>query len=106
MRAGRLRCLVGLAQKSVTRSETGAEVETWPVVATLHASISQVGGREVLAGERLVADVTHEIGLRYRPGITPAHRLVYQGRVFNVVRVEDVGERRREIRILVKEVVA
>lgn len=106
MRAGRLRCRAVLQSKGpVTRSATGAEVPTWPAVATVWARISPMEGRETLAGAEVIADVTHEIGIRYRSGVGPTGRLVYQNRIFNFVQVYDVDERKRELRILAKEVV-
>ena len=65
-----------------------------------------LGAQEVPAtveADRLAGSVSHEVALRYRPGIVPAMRFRKGARVFHIVSVIDVDERRRWLKCLCEE---
>ena len=76
MKAGRLNRRVTIQQKSVARDALGAEVITWVDVATVWAEVSPYSGREFVALRQAQDEITTRITIRYRPGITPAMRVV------------------------------
>ena len=105
--AGRLRHRVQIQEASETRDAYGGVTTTWTTVGTVYAAIvpmHQVGqGRERLEADRIQSEVTHRITTRFRGDVTPKHRILFEGRVFELERVANVDERDRELSILAIE---
>lgn len=106
--AARLNQRVTIQQPVYTDDAAGGGTVVWNDVATVWAEIRSRGGG---AGERLFAgkleaSATHEITLRYRSDVTPAMRVSYDGRVFNIRRVEDVDAAGVLLELLAEEGVA
>jgi SPP1 family predicted phage head-tail adaptor len=72
-------------------------------VAQVWGEINPLAGRELELAQAINAEVTHQVTLRYRPGVTVAHRLVYQGRIFNITNVLDVETRHRTLELACSE---
>ena len=85
------------------RDGSGGVVREWSTVANRWASIAPLSGREAFYVNQVVPEVTHEVHLRYYPELTAQHRFLYNGRTLNIVSVQNVDERRREIMALCKE---
>jgi len=109
VRAGTLRHLVMIQQKpAVTQNAFGEEVPGWSVVATVWARVETLTGREFVAQGQAQAEVTHKVHLRYRPGLEPTMRLVWQPqgdvpeRVLEIEAVLDDGAR-REMTLMCRE---
>lgn len=80
---------ITLQQRSASKDSFGQESTNWTDYLTCWARIEPLSGRELIAAQAQQAETTHEIVIRYRPGIVPAMRAVYQGRIFNVLSVID-----------------
>ena len=98
MRSGQLRHTVQIQSATLADDGLGSPTETWSTVTggTVRAEIWSLRGEERMAGERLEARVTHRVRLRYFPGLTAAHRLVFGARTFRIRYVNDVNQRGRE----------
>ena len=83
--------------------EGGGFTEIWVEMATLWADLRPVGGSESVEADRLAGRVTHEISLRYRPGVQPAMRFRKGARLFHIVTVINVEERNRWLKCLCEE---
>ncbi len=83
--------------------EGGGFSESWVAVATLWCDVRPIAGSEAVEADRLAGRVSHEIALRYRPGVVPAMRFRGGARVFEIVSVIDVDERRRWLKCLCEE---
>lgn len=105
MRAGELRNRVTIQQATETQSDSGAVGQTWANVATVWASYKELSGREWFAAQQVNAEVSGEFGIRYRAGIVPKMRILFGTRVFNIEAVMDPASRRRELQLLVSEVI-
>jgi SPP1 family predicted phage head-tail adaptor len=105
VRTGDLRHQVILQSKTEGRDAVGGVVEAWSDVATVWASVEPLDGKEFFAAERVNADATTRIRMRYRAGVTPVMRAVYGARIFDIQNVINVDERNRELRLMVREVV-
>lgn len=105
MRAGELRDRITIQQVAETRSDSGAIVQTWPDVATVWAAIEGLEGREFFAAQELNAQVTSKIAIRYLAGIVPKMRVVFGARTFDIQAVIDPDGRRRELQLMVVEVI-
>lgn len=104
MRAGRLRQRVTLEREAATKNEFSEEVSTWTPYATRWADVRPQGGREFWAAQQVIDDLSHEVRLRYMPGIRAKDRLVYRGRVFDIVSPPvNVGERGVELVLMCRE---
>lgn len=60
----------------------------WADVATVPAQVRDKGGNEAMEHMRATGRQTFEITIRRRDGITPANRIMWEGRVLNVRKVQ------------------
>lgn len=95
MRAGLLRHRVTIQAPTTTVNERGAQTPGWAEVATVWAEVRTPTGRERSGDERTVAVLSHVVTMRYRPGLTAAHRLKWGDRVFSLLATPDPDNRRR-----------
>ncbi len=108
MRAGDLRHQVTLQRRDTLRDSMGGQSLCWTDVCTTRAAITQLSGRELEIARAIHSEVTHGITLRYRPEFAnptraAALRLRFKGRVFNIVSVNNVDERGRELYLVCSE---
>lgn len=104
MRAGRLRHRITLERESVTRNQFKEEVREWQPYAKRWADVRPLGGKEFWAAQQVIDDLTHEVRLRFMPGINAKDRVVFAGRVFDIVAPPvNVGERNRELVLMCRE---
>jgi SPP1 family predicted phage head-tail adaptor len=96
---------VVIKEKVVSRDTYGEEDVTWTDVATVWADVQPVRGREYLEMDQSQADVTHRVYLRWRSGIEPTMRLVFEGRVLQIESVIRPGERRVGLELICRELV-
>lgn len=87
IRAGKLRHIVQVQERSTAKDALGGRVDTWTTVATVRASIEPLNAKEAFAGSGEYADLTHRVRLRFDPRftLTASHRLVHNGVVFDVL---------------------
>lgn len=101
MRAGTLRHRIAIQERSTARDSRGGQSQTWtPVVTDLPAAAEPLRGREFAALQAAQADLSIRFRIRYRAGITPAMRVVWEGRNYGIVEVIDVGGRHRELELM------
>lgn len=103
LRSGDLRRQIVIQQRSTTKDTHGQESTSWSDVATTWAAIEPLNGRELLAAQAQQSETTHQVVIRYRTGITAANRVLYQGRVFNVLSVIDQDMKHRSLMLLCSE---
>jgi len=93
-------------QEHVTdQDEAGQPVDMWQDVATVWGAVEPLRGREYFAAQQVQAEVTTRIRIRYRRGIRPEMRVLYDGRLFNILSVIDPEERHVELQLMCREVV-
>lgn len=103
IRSGDLNRRITIQARDTTVDGFGQQAATWADVLSCWASIRPLSGRELLSAQAQVSETTHEIQIRYRSGITPANRVVYQGRVFNVLSVLDKDTKHKALTLLCSE---
>ena len=101
---GEMRQRIALQAKTITKSE-GIPQESWTTVATIWATVADISGREYFQAQAVQSEVTTRIKIRYRTGITPTMRVLYDSRVFAILSVIDKDERHRVIELMCKEVI-
>ncbi len=105
MAAGRFRHRITLQELVTGQDEAGQPVDMWQDVATVWAAVEPLRGREYFAAQQVQAEVTTRIRIRYRRGIRPEMRVLYDGRLFNILSVIDPEERHVELQLMCREVV-
>jgi SPP1 family predicted phage head-tail adaptor len=100
---GELRHPLTLEELEREEDEGGGFTETWIAVAEVSAAIRPLSGIESVEADRLAGRVTHEIALRYRPGVQPAMRFRKGARLFHIVSVVNLDERNAWLRCLCEE---
>lgn len=98
-----LRHRLTLEELQRVSDEGGGFTETWVEVATLSCDLRPIGGGEGLESDRLAGRVSHEVALRYRPGVVPAMRFRKGARLFHISSVINVDERNRWLKCLCEE---
>jgi SPP1 family predicted phage head-tail adaptor len=97
---------ITLQHFETTKDSEGIVTQQWMDVATVWAAVEPLRGREYFAAAAVNAENTVRFRIRYRPGITPDMRLLYNGRVFEIQSVIDVNEQHKEIHLMTREVVS
>lgn len=85
MQAGKLRHRVSLQKPVKTQNpSTGAVVNSWQETAKLWAEVAPLSAREFVAAQATQSEVTTRITIRFRNDVTPRHRIVYAGKIYNI----------------------
>lgn len=104
MRAGRLDREITLQRFTAAVEDAGTPILTWADIATMRAQIVQQSTDEFIRGAGAVDETVIVFRLRWFDGITPADRVLFEGRHFNIKEVREIGRRRGlELRCLVLE---
>jgi len=76
LRAGTLKDRIQVLVNQPTKSPSGQPVDNWqPFGSPAWADVQQIGGREQLRAGRELNPGEYSIRLRYRAGLTAAHRI-------------------------------
>ncbi len=100
---GAMRHRLSLESASRATDGGGGVTETWTTMAEVWASLDPATGDELVAGEAVRGRISHTIHIRHRSGIVPAMRFRLATRIFDILAVIDIGERRRLLRCLCRE---
>ena len=104
MRTGTLRHRVTLQEFVEIVDEYGTPIgEGWEDIATVWAAVEPITGREYIELHNTQSELSHKVTMRYRPGVTPANRLLFNGRQFDIQSVLNLEERNRELVLMCKE---
>lgn len=112
MRAGRLRHRVEIQRKEYTQDpETGAGLYTWQTVYldsntpldSVPAEVLTGPGRELRAEGTKYAETSARITLRWFEGLQSDWRILWDGKVYDIISIETDATARREYRLNVKD---
>ncbi len=105
--AGKRRHRIQIQRLSAVPNSFGEEVETWRTLATHWMAIRQLTGRELERAQEIEGQVTHFLEDRWprEVSVTPKMRCLFGSRAFNIIRVENVQERGKDMRLWVMEVI-
>ena len=82
--SGTMRERVTIQKPVESQSSFGETTLTWADEATVYASIMGVRAVDYFAAQQAGTLVTHRIRIRFFPGITQQHRMVWRGRVMEI----------------------
>jgi SPP1 family predicted phage head-tail adaptor len=103
LRSGDLRRRVTVQQRTVSVDTFGQQAVSWSSFLECWADIQPSSGRELIAAQAQQSEVTHQVVIRYRSGVLPAMRVLYQGRVFDIQSVIDVDTQHRRLALMCSE---
>ena len=103
MQAGRLRHRIIIQSRELVENEINEMVEEWGEGFTVWASVEPVRGNQYYAAKQLDSKVDGVIIMRYRDGIEPTMRILYDDRILNIISILTVKERKRELHIMYAE---
>lgn len=92
---GRLNRLIQLKDWQDVPEVSGGVIRQLTLIAEVYASVSPVAGSIFHASKQTGSGVTHQIIIRYRPGLNDSTVVVYAGRQYRVARVTDMNDERR-----------
>jgi len=103
MKIGQLRHRLEIQEKRSVMDEWGNQVSEWFTVATAWAAIEPIRGEEYWAAGAQQRETTHRVTMRYVPGVTPKHRLLFGNRILEIESTLNLEERSRLLELLCKE---
>lgn len=105
MRAGDLRQRVTINSKTASQDSFGAEQITWVEFATVWAAVEPLTGREFMDARQITAEVTTRVRIRKLDGVIPEMQVVFGSKVYDVLAVLHVEERKREMQLMCQEII-
>ena len=104
MKAGALDQRIVIERLVEGYDELGQPINDWLPIVTTWAAVEPLVGREFIAAQAAVSEITARVRLRYRPGITTADRIVHDGTTYGITSVADVHSSRRELVLMVRAI--
>ena len=104
MKAGQLDQRVTVERYTSTEDELGQPIEAWAPLFTCWAAVEPLTGREYLAAQAAVSEVTAKIRMRFRPWMTAEDRVIHNGTTYGIESVIDVRSEHRELHLMCKAV--
>ena len=91
---GKLRHRVQLQELTAgTPDGHGHVAPEWTEIDELWAAVEPKGASETIRADRLAADTTHAVTLRFREGVKPDQQILFGTRELNITKVWNVEER-------------
>jgi SPP1 family predicted phage head-tail adaptor len=104
MRTGKLRNLAKIQQNTPTRDTAGGEIAAWAdFVSSWWCDLVGVKGGEMYRGRVVHAQADYQASGRYVAGVTAKMRVTLGSRTFDVMAVENVDNRGRELQLDLRE---
>jgi len=86
MQPGILKFSIDIEKMLVDTNTMGEPTETWvPFLRGIHAAIEPLLGRQFYAAQQMNSEITHQIRMRFRHGITSDMRVKYGNRYFRII---------------------
>lgn len=82
---GRLRERVTVQRATETRNRLGETTQSWGAFVERWASVTGISSREFLLTGQQQTEITHRIRMRYVEGLNHTMRILWRGRVLEIV---------------------
>ncbi len=102
---GELRHRIAIQAATETAGPLGEVTQTWATVITVSASIAPLRGKEKVQGDQVSAEATHMVKMRFNSTVTPAHRLLFSSRIFDINHIANIEERNKLLELTCTEAV-
>lgn len=101
MEAGKLRNRVRIESPGTpTRGAMGSIVPAWEEYATVYANVEPLRMREFVAARAAQVEVDLRVTVRFKAGILPSWRVVWNGANYPIVSVVNVEGRNKSLELL------
>lgn len=105
MDCGKLNKRITIQTISITRDTDGAELKGWTDFASVWASIQPLTGKEYFDASQSIDNVVNsKITIRYRAGIKPDMRIMYNGVVYEITSIINPNENNQYLLLMCKVV--
>lgn len=94
--AGDLDRRLRIERAVLTRDGFGEEIAVWGLLAGVWAGKRDVSDRERIASAEVAAEITTRFVIRWSPDVAdvnPKDRIVFDGRIFDISGVKEIGRR-------------
>lgn len=95
MTSGKLRNKITIERETQTKNAIGGFSSAWATHIQPFAYIKPVSGYERLQAQKLEADISHKIYIRYVTDILPTDRVLFKGRYMQIRAILDLEERNK-----------
>ena len=95
--AGKLRERVTIQQAAEARNSLGETTLSWATFTERWASVEGVSSREALELGQADVSLTHRVRMRYVDGMTHNMRLLWRGRVLEIVSLLEYANRSEHV---------
>lgn len=93
LHAGDLDRRITIERAVITTDALGGEARDWQAASPIWADVDPVSDGERWRAQEVAAHVTHRFRIRWGAGVTPEDRIIYDGRVFEISGVKEIGRR-------------
>lgn len=90
---GKLNRRIAIERETEIVKPSGSVVKTWTPLATVWAEVLQQTATEFFTGYGEAETGTMIFRVRYRPGITTADRVTYNGIAYGLKEIKELGNR-------------
>lgn len=104
IKAGDLKHKVNIEINTPSTGDRGQPVADWTTLyAGVPAKIDDLVGKKLEIARQMVATATHQLTLRYLPGIGVDNRINFGGRIFNIGYIQNIQEQNFQLVITATE---
>lgn len=103
IRAGDLKRQITIQSRVAGKDSFGQSSVAWVDFVSTRAAITPLQGNELVTAQAQFAEISHHVEIRLRPGITASMRILYQGRIFNILSVIDDFTAHRRLVLMCSE---
>jgi len=104
MEIGELRHKITFQKLTTTTNENGFEVEDWEDYKTVWAAVSNLYGKEYFEAAAVQKENTVKFTIRYFKGLDTSMRILFQGRQYNIISIDNIKYKNKYIEIKALEV--
>lgn len=94
LRSGAFDRVITIQQSTVTEDDFGATQEAWTDVVTTHAQMINSSAKEFIKDFGAASVATCIFRIRYISGLTLANRVAYDGGIYLMKEIAEIGRRR------------
>lgn len=84
MRAGELRHRITIEKRTQGQGSLGQPINTWDALAHLWANVRHLGGVESIKAGAITSTVQASCRIRWRDDVTAGHRVLHDGKVYDI----------------------
>lgn len=103
--AGERNTKITIKKDYYIRNDYGEMVADWKNLCVVWAKFITSGGREFYKAQRINAETTAVFVIQYIRGLKTQYRITMQGRVFDILSIDNTNNQNKELVISAKEVV-